>query len=229
MINSTRYLKITLIWGIRIQSRVSLSIMQCWYIKPILLTAYTAVLTKILGSYPTQNPGNPLIKDVRVVADYKDSSGQLGCDGYTMAELRDWWSDNPKMIICDGAGLNHGGIRKGYTNVKAIDCGSLDHEVSWKMDTLGATILHELTHWHKLVVPPLKKETDDEDNYYGCKGARDLPKAQSTNVADQYNWFATELLWTMSCGKDYANPTDKSADDPNCHGHVCTAPKGAKP
>ena len=188
----------------------------------ILLTTYTEVFKKILGSYPTDNPGNPLIKDISVVEDYKhDDDGSFTCNGRTMAEIRDWWTDHPKIIICDGAGLNHGGIRKGYKNVKAVDCDNLDKRVSWKMDTLGATVLHELTHWRKLVVPPLKESTYDERYYYGCEGARNLPKEKSTNIGDQYNWFASELLWTMSCGKDYAEPTRKSAKDPHCKSSVC--------
>lgn len=147
-----------------------------------------------------------------------------------MAEIRKYESDKPEIIICERAGLGHGGIRKGYSGVHAIDCGYLENKVSWKMETMGSIILHELTHWKKLVSPPLKKETDDDENYYGPKGSRDLPnKAEATNIADQYSWFAAELLWTMSCGKDYADPDKKSDEDPHCDGKVCTATKAGNP
>lgn len=143
-----------------------------------------------------------------------------------MAELRDWDTDNPTIVLCDPAAFGHGGIGKGYGNgsVPAGECGFFDPRVSWKMETLGSILLHEYTHWLKLVSPPLSKETDDIA--YGPTGVRAMDKSQATNNADSYSWFATETLWTVLCSTQYGDPTSADDDDPNCGGGVCQATKG---
>ena len=142
-----------------------------------------------------------------------------------MAEMRDIDSDKPTIILCDPAGFGHGGIGKGYNNVKAVGCDGFDDRVSWKMETLGSILLHEYTHWEKLVAPPLSEETDDLAGGYGPAGVRSLDKSKATNNADSYSWFATENLWTVICQKKYGDPTKADGNDPNCKNSVCTAPK----
>jgi hypothetical protein len=156
--------------------------------------------------------------------DYEDEDGDLACDGDTMAELRDWKTSSPKLVVCAGAGFGHGGIGKGYTDVETVRCERFDDRVSWKMETLGSILLHEYTHFYNLVVPPLKKETDDVA--YGPYDSRNMDKSQATNNADSYSWFAVENLWTVICNKEYGDPTPEDSIDPTCNDSVCKAPKG---
>lgn len=100
------------------------------------------------------NPADPKQPDVTgsaklgglsVVKDYPDDDGELACDGETMAELRDWETDNPKLVLCD-AGLGHGGIGKGYDGAPApVTCEFIGDRVNWRMDTIGSIFLHEYT------------------------------------------------------------------------------------
>ena len=180
------------------------------------------VFNNILGGDPN-GQGSDLLSSITITPDYPDDNGDLSCDGETMAELRDWNTDSPKIVVCDPAGFGHGGIGKGYGTVTAVGCDSFDPRVSWKMETLGSILLHEYTHWPKLVAPPLSKETDDDA--YGPYGVRQLDKNDATNNADSYSWFATENLWTIICQTDYQDPQPSDDQDPNCNGQVCKAPK----
>jgi len=145
----------------------------------------------------------------------------MACDGRTMAELRDWETSNPKLIICAGPGFKHGGISDGYDGVDAVVCDNLDDRVSWKMETLGSILLHEYTHFYNLVVPPLSKETDDPA--YGPFGTRNMDKSDATNNADSYSWLANENLWTILCNKEFGDATEEDGQDPHCQDDVCEA------
>ncbi|KAI9667809.1 MAG: hypothetical protein M1821_000628 [Bathelium mastoideum] len=180
------------------------------------------VFNNILGGDPN-GQGSDLLSSITITPDYPDSNGVLACDGETMAEMRDWSTDSPKVIVCDPAGFGHGGIGKSYETVAAVSCGNFDPRVSWKMETLGSILLHEYTHWTKLMAPPLSKETDDDA--YGPYGVRQMNKKDATNNADSYSWFATENLWTVICQTNYQDPQPSDDDDPNCDGQVCKAPK----
>lgn len=187
------------------------------------MTVYVEMFSNISGGDPENPTGNDLLGKISIVTDYKDDDGDYACDGDTMAELRDYSTDNPKIIICKKAGFGHGGIAKGYDGVDKVVCENFDPRMSWKMETLGSILLHEYTHYTKLVAPPLTKETDDPA--YGVSGARAYDKSLATNNADSYSWFAIEVLWSVICSKDYEDPTDADDDDPNCNGSVCTASK----
>lgn len=186
----------------------------------------------ILGGDPLQPPGNPLLKDITIRPDFPDpKTGALSCsDPDVEAEIRELTSDNPSIVLCDPAAFGHGSIGKGYTdgNIPAVTCDTLDPRVSWKMDTLGAVLLHEYTHWLKLMTSvnggPLPMETDDHEyGVYDCRFELDF--SQATDNADSYNWYASEVLWTVLCGTQYQDPVLSDQDDPNCNGTVCTAPK----
>lgn len=89
--------------------------------------------------------GSAKLGGLKIVPDYEDEDGELACDGATMAELREWDTDNPKLVMCD-AGFGHGGIAKEYDGVPSIDCEYMGERVSWKMDTMGSILLHEYTY-----------------------------------------------------------------------------------
>ena len=183
------------------------------------------MFNRILDDDPQTEIGNSLLGDISIVVDYEDDDGDMACDGETMAELRDWSTSSPKLVVCAGPGFGHGGIGKGYTDVDTVECDRFDDRVSWKMETLGSILLHEYTHFYNLVVPPLRKETDD--TAYGVFKARHMDKDKATNNADSYSWFATENLWTILCHKEYQDPTWQDAIDPTCDDNVCKAKKGS--
>lgn len=151
------------------------------------------------------------------------SNGKLTCTNeYSIGGLREGDSDTPIIILCDTtAAFGHGGIDKGYDNppVAAVTCGSLDDQTSWKMNTLGATLMHEYTHWDKLVTPILSEGTIDLA--YGPYKTQNMNKNEAIDNADSFAWAATELLWTMLCEKEYGAATKEDDNDPNCGNEIC--------
>ncbi|KAJ5894196.1 hypothetical protein N7495_005887 [Penicillium taxi] len=168
---------------------------------------------KITGS-DDQYAGNSILSQMNVVQDYADKKGKMGCyDPTIYAVTRRYTTSTPKMIICD-SGFAFGGIDKSYTDVSAVTCSTIGSIVSKKMDFLGATILHEYTHWRSLVVPPLSEETDDLDGGYGPWEAQEtVPKSEALKNADNFTWFAIELFWTVHCGREFAAPELDSDED----------------
>lgn len=180
----------------------------------------------IMGGNSSSDQGSGLLGQITVSPDFPKPNGKLTCDDNdTMAELRDYNADNPTIVLCDPGALGHGGIAKSYGTIPAVTCANFDSRISWKMETLGSVLLHEYTHWLKLVAPPLSKETDDVDDGYGPADVRALDKTLATNNADSYSWFATENMWTAICHTQYGDPTDTDGDDPNCGGSVCQEPE----
>ena len=80
-------------------------------------------------------------------------------------------------------------------------------------------MLHEYTHFLKMISPPLTGET--LDTAYGARESRDLDRVTALLNADSYTWFATELLWTIVCNREFEDPTDEDGHDPNCNNGVC--------
>lgn len=89
------------------------------------------------------------------------------------------------------------------------------------MDTLGAILLHEYTHFRKLFNPPLSRDILDVDGGYGAGGTRNLDKSQATGNADSFVWFANEVFWRAVCKKEYDDPTDPDSNDPSCDNSPC--------
>jgi hypothetical protein len=94
------------------------------------------------------------------------------------------------MIVCAGSGFSHGALGMGYPNVPGIDCNYVrmnGDRLSWRMETMGSIILHEYTHFLRLVAPPLAKETDDDA--YGAWQVRGnggkFVLSMATNNADR--------------------------------------------
>lgn len=83
-------------------------------------------------------------------ADYADSEGTMACDeARFMGETRDEATDNPTVILCKSA-FRHGAINDPGTiipddAIKAVTCANIGDRVTWRMDTMGAVILHEYT------------------------------------------------------------------------------------
>ena len=99
---------------------------------------------------PRQNdePCSSALSSITVMMDFADAKGEFTCtEPETMGGTRNGDLDDPVMILCK-SGLAHGGINKGYDDMKgpsAVTCDTIGDGVTWKMDTLGAVILHEYT------------------------------------------------------------------------------------
>ena len=117
------------------------------------------VFSNIIGkdTSPGNQDGDPRQKDepcsselssITVMVDSADEDGEFTCtERETMGGTRHGDLDNPDMILCE-SGLAHGGINKGYDDKKgpsAVTCDTIGDRVTWRMDTLGAVILHEYT------------------------------------------------------------------------------------
>jgi predicted SprT family Zn-dependent metalloprotease len=92
-------------------------------------------------------------------------------------------------------------------------CGMLHEQVSYKMDVLGKTLLHELTHFKALVSPSLKDK--GRDYIYEPEEVRALDKDLAVHNADSYAWFAVETYWTTVCKRSFL---DLAKRQPECRG-----------
>lgn len=153
---------------------------------------------------------------ITIIDDKKpDIEGNTYCTQDTFAVTLKGDTNHPQIVICP-LGFSQGGISKGYADVEAVTCQTLGTTVSWRMSTLGATLIHEYTHWAKLVSPPLPKETMDVQ--YCPTGVRELGGKSALKNADSYSWFANEVFWTMECNYKFGDPIladDKDPRDPN--------------
>lgn len=69
-----------------------------------------------------------------------------------------------------------------------IDCDyvkSNGGRVSWRMETLGAVLPHEYTHWDKLMTPAMGS-SGSVDTAYGPKATREADKANAFWHAERY-------------------------------------------
>ena len=133
------------------------------------------------------------------------------------------------IILCPPV-MKHGIVGQGSTLPKLPDfplpvtCNTLGDTTSWRMVTVGLTILHEWTHIDALVGKVLdsphrpSEGTDDElhgNTVYGCVETQAIANDQDAiYVADNYAWFATEAFWSKKCQKKFGRPGPGDDDDP---------------
>lgn len=167
------------------------------------------------GREPFPKPahgGNPLLAGIEVVVDFESEESPFQCAGEGnegVTAVMDTMPGDPpvsKIILCT-AGLKYGAIDTHQDGVNDVNCDTLDPRVSWKMDTLGSTLLHEFTHAPVLMESIFshlgtgQDSTDDVENGYGpvkVRFLRDDP-AQARINADSYTWLANEVWWTGEC------------------------------
>ena len=130
-----------------------------------------------------------------------DEDGETSCIENTEAELREFETDKPKLVVCP-LGLKLGAIGKGWDGAPAVTCDTWFPRISRKMNTIGFVLLHEYTHWETLMSPVMlpafqKKATLDEA--IGPWKVRQLTRHQATWNADSYAWLAQEIWWTRTC------------------------------
>jgi hypothetical protein len=140
------------------------------------------------------------------------------------AETIDPESTTPTIVLCDSA-FKHGAIgRRPGGFPPAVTCETIGDQTSWRMSTLGSTILHEWTHVGALVGNALASThrepegTDDEldgVSIYGCIHTQAIAdEDDALYVADNYAWFATEAFWSKQCAKSFRNPGSGDDQDP---------------
>lgn len=130
-----------------------------------------------------------------------DEDGEMSCIENTEAELREFDTDKPKLVVCP-LGLKLGATGKGWEGAPAVTCETWFPRISRKMNTIGFVLLHEYTHWETLMSPvmlPAFQEKATLDEAIGPWKVRQLTRHQATWNADSYAWLAQEIWWTQTC------------------------------
>ncbi|KAL8992623.1 MAG: hypothetical protein Q9169_006955 [Polycauliona sp. 2 TL-2023] len=181
------------------------------------------------------NTGNVMLSQltIRTTDEKKLCSG-----GDTFAYLYPNDADQPFLTICPLFFK-----KKHFTMVKGardpendpdhyVRCQEIqaNGHVSYVMETMGATLLHEYTHFDKLIKPVYSKSIldqslDDGTQAYGSFYVyNNLNKNIKARVnADSYTYYALELFWTEVCQTNFLPPRENIDDiDPDCGGTPCT-------
>lgn len=110
------------------------------------------------GTGQRPSPCSSILSNFKIVRDFKDDKGEFSCVEPTDLAFTHNGGERERenggelrMVICD-PGLKHGGINKAYNGDKynpkgpaAVNCETIGDRVTYRMETLGATILHEYT------------------------------------------------------------------------------------
>ncbi|KAL8668772.1 MAG: hypothetical protein Q9168_006608 [Polycauliona sp. 1 TL-2023] len=196
------------------------------------------VFLKIFGTTEIpENPstGNDLLAKIHV---QRKDTEDLCKNGRTLAYMHDGETDNPTIILCDNAFK-----KKAVTALKGADpqkdedkkwyasCDPLkdNGHVSYLMNTLGATLLHEYLHFDGLVQSVFGAPIIDQDNVkgepigYGPVQVYDkLSKDLAPFNADSYTYYALHNLWHVLCQVDFKAPRAGTDDaDPDCGDATC--------
>lgn len=110
-----------------------------------------------------------------------------------------------------------------------IDCNTLkaNGHVSYLMNALGATLVHEYTHYDELTKDIFQgKPIIDQDNGYGpynVYGRLNKNTAAFLN-ADSYMYYAVHSYFNKACDFEFEAPRTGTDDvDPDCGGTVCAS------
>ncbi|KAL8849345.1 MAG: hypothetical protein Q9221_005696 [Calogaya cf. arnoldii] len=142
---------------------------------------------------------------------------------------------NPLMVLCDNAIKKKAvtplkgakaGDPKWYTSCKTL---KKNGHVSYLINTLGATILQEYTHFNGPVEAVFGDTIDDQTDAKGYSiGYRPvqvydkLDKSLAPFNADSYTYYAIQNLWSILCAYDFKAPRPGKDDaDPDCDGEAC--------
>lgn len=186
---------------------------------------------------PSAGVGNDLLDNV--LLQNEDPDGK--CDDRTLAASYLERSD-PFIVTCPSL-FN----KKAVTSLKGAEntddyniiCDELlsgdeytgTGALSYKMNSLGMTLLHEYMHYDAMLqtifgAPIIDQEdANGEPIGYGPVQVRALSKSLSPFNADSYAYYAAEVLWSTLCQADFSDPTAGIDDaDPNCSDSPCEAP-----
>ncbi|KAI1180322.1 hypothetical protein F4777DRAFT_310827 [Nemania sp. FL0916] len=167
-----------------------------------------------------------------------DSNGL--CDGRTLSYLNNGESgaaDPPYIVLCPEAfnkkavtALNGKSPQDPDANDYYAGCtedgGEIDQNVSYVMNTLGMTLLHEYMHYDAMIASSFGSIVDNPNGAagYGPVNVYDnLDKSLARVNADSYAYYASQVLWTALCGLEFMAPRAGTDDaDPTCGGSPCS-------
>jgi hypothetical protein len=147
------------------------------------------------------------LADIKVVKDSKRKDGVLSCNKPNVdAELLESDTDKPKLVVCPRAFTRGAFSGKGYPGAPVVTCDRCYPRISKNMETIGMILLHEYTHWDKLVSPVMPRgfsATSTMDYIYGpfltrIKNGFIKPELAIWN-GDSYAWLAKVIWWTQAC------------------------------
>ncbi|OAF99062.1 uncharacterized protein CC84DRAFT_1191530 [Paraphaeosphaeria sporulosa] len=158
------------------------------------------------------------------------------CDDQTLAYSNDEDTENPYIVLCPNSfkkkavtalpskDIDDEDALDFYT-VCAKDGGDLGDTVSYRMNTLGMTLLHEYMHMDSMIKASFGSIVDNPNGNdgYGPVNVYDkIPKDQARLNADSYAYYASHVLWTALCQQDFGAPRPGTDDqDPDCGATVC--------
>jgi hypothetical protein len=99
-----------------------------------------------------------------------------------------------------------GGPGREWPTVRgAPKCSNIGKRVSFYMYTMATTLLHEYTHLVDVVDPVfgVGVRSKDRADGYGFYNSRKLDKALGKLSVENYAMFATELMWSKLCSRDF--------------------------
>ena len=183
--------------------------------------------SSLLGNYD----GSEQLGNIHVQT--TDSSGL--CSSGTLAYTTDD-TVGQHIVLCPDAfkkkaigKLNGADPSKSSDARHFIDCDTLTQNghVSYLMNALGATLLHEYTHYDELTkhIFQAKPIVDQDDGYgpYNVYG-RLNKNTQAYLNADSYMYYAVHSYFADKCGFDFQAPRSGTDDvDPDCGGTVCAS------
>ncbi|KAI0457391.1 hypothetical protein F5B21DRAFT_501441 [Xylaria acuta] len=177
--------------------------------------------------------GNDMLGDILVQT---TDSNNL-CGGTTISYLKNGAKDateTPYIVLCPntfkrkavtllkGKGPQDNDADKYYAACKQ-DGGEIDNNL---MDTLGTILLHEHVHYDKMITSSFSSITDNPESkpgYGPVNMYHTLEKRLARVNADNYAYYASQVLWTTLCKtKDFEAPRPGIDDkDPDCDGKPC--------
>ncbi|KAL8916908.1 MAG: hypothetical protein Q9208_008272 [Pyrenodesmia sp. 3 TL-2023] len=181
--------------------------------------------------------GNDMLSTVLV----QKNDPFIYCVGRTLAYFKNPDAGDPDdegeyLVLCPNA-FNKKGVNdiEGAENPADakfyITCAELyaNGHVSYLMNFLGATLLHEYLHYEAMIQPVFGKfivDEDDEDGYgpVNVYTGGLLDRSKAITNADSYTYFALEAMWTERCPQNGGfNAPRAGIDDadPDCGFRSC--------
>ena len=137
-------------------------------------------------------------------------------DGNTYVQLREGDTDSPPFVICPRGFKHRYFPSKLCPGVSDATCDIIGPRVSWQMLTLDHFFVQQYNFYQKIEEPTLRAlGGTTSDLVKGVVDVLNINRYEARVNADGYAWFATELAWTMQCGRDFESPMAGDDDDPN--------------
>lgn len=136
------------------------------------------------------------------IVDDTPLNDQLACSKKgRAAELRGHDRIKAEMIICP--------IAFKFPRLVTNRCEKLGNKISYRMVSLGMVLLHEYTHWNRLVTGALPKYTEDlayAPKFLKEKDGSKLERSLAKGNADSFAWLLTEVYWGQKCQRNFTGP-----------------------